>query len=160
MEQWPGSLRHRVVLRLADGRIESVGESRFFYLCWKQGLPLPIPQYEVYDDNGRLVAVVDFAWPELGLFVEFDGKIKYRAPDRDGETVVDVVLREKRREELVFESPAGGVYESCGRTSTSRRIPLHSCRACSGRRPWPTERTARAPTLLQGVWRFCTETSL
>lgn len=101
MEQWPGSLRHRVVLRLADGRIESVGESRFFYLCWKQGLPLPIPQYEVYDDNGRLVALVDFAWPELGLFVEFDGKIKYRAPDRDGETVVDVVLREKRREELV-----------------------------------------------------------
>jgi hypothetical protein len=101
MEQWPGSLRHRVVLRLADGRIESVGESRFFYLCWDQGLPLPIPQYKIYDDSGRLVAVVDFAWPELGLFVEFDGKIKYKAPDREGETVVDVVLREKKREELV-----------------------------------------------------------
>ena len=101
MEQWPGSLRHRVVLRLADGRIESVGESRFFYLCWDQGLPLPIPQYKVYDDHGRLVAVVDFAWPELGLFVEFDGKLKYKAPDRDDETVVDVVLREKSREELV-----------------------------------------------------------
>src|SRR4051812_4446618 len=101
MEQWPGSLRHRVVLRLANGRIESVGESRFFFLCWDQGLPLPIPQYEIYDDSGRLVAVVDFAWPELGLFVEFDGKIKYKAPDRDDETVVDVVLREKKREELV-----------------------------------------------------------
>jgi hypothetical protein len=101
MEQWPGSLRHRVVLRLADGRIESVGETRFFHLCWKMGLPLPIPQYKVYDDDGRLIAVVDFAWPELGLFVEFDGKVKYRAPDRDDETVVDVVLREKRREELV-----------------------------------------------------------
>jgi hypothetical protein len=101
MEQWPGSLRHRVVLRLADGRIESVGESRFFFLCWDQGLPLPIPQYEVYDERRRLVAVVDFAWPELGLFVEFDGKIKYTAPDRADETVVDVVLREKKREELV-----------------------------------------------------------
>jgi hypothetical protein len=101
MEQWPGSLRHRVVLRLADGRIESVGETRFLYLCWDQGLPLPIPQYKIYDNVGRLVAVVDFAWPELGLFVEFDGKIKYKAPDRDGETVVDVVLREKQREELV-----------------------------------------------------------
>jgi hypothetical protein len=101
MEQWPGSLRHRVVLRLADGRIESVGESRFFHLCWDQGLPLPIPQYKIYDANGRLVAAVDFAWPELGLFVEFDGKIKYKAPDRGDETVVDVVLREKQREELV-----------------------------------------------------------
>ncbi len=101
MDKWPGSLRHRVVLRLADGRIESVGESRFFYLCWTNGLPLPIPQYKIYDDTGRLVAIVDFAWPDLGLFVEFDGKIKYKAPDRDGETVVDVVLREKKREELV-----------------------------------------------------------
>jgi hypothetical protein len=101
MERWPGTLRHRVVLRLADGRIESVGETRFFFLCWDQGLPLPVPQYEIYDANGRLVATVDFAWPELGLFVEFDGKIKYKAPDREGETVVDVVLREKQREELV-----------------------------------------------------------
>jgi hypothetical protein len=101
MEQWPGSLRHRVVLRLADGRIESVGESRFFYLCWDQGLPLPIPQYKIYDEGGRLVAIVDFAWPELGLFVEFDGKVKYTAPDREGESVVDVVLREKAREELI-----------------------------------------------------------
>ena len=98
MEQWPGSLRHRVVLRLADGRIETVGESRFFFLCWQQGL---IPQYQIHDGSGRLVAVVDFAWPELGLFVEFDGKIKYKAPDRKDETVVDVVLREKQREELV-----------------------------------------------------------
>jgi hypothetical protein len=101
MEQWPGSLRHRVVLRLADGRIESVGETRFFFLCWDRGLPLPTPQYKIYDRDGRLVAAVDFAWPDLGLFVEFDGKIKYKSPDREDETVVDVVLREKQREELV-----------------------------------------------------------
>lgn len=101
MEQWPGTLRHRVVLRLANGRIESVGESRFMFLCWQQGLPLPIPQLEIRDPLGRVVAVVDFAWPELGLFVEFDGKLKYKAPDREGDTVVDVVLREKKREELV-----------------------------------------------------------
>jgi len=101
MEQWPGTLRHRVVLRLADGRVESIGETRFFFLCWQMGLPLPVPQYEIRDSSGRLVAVVDFAWPEHGLFVEFDGKIKYKAPDRKDETVVDVVLREKQREELV-----------------------------------------------------------
>ena len=100
MEQWPGSLSHRILLRLADARIESVGESRFWYLCWRERLPMPVPQYEVRDGTGRIVAVLDFAWPERGLFVEFDGKVKYRSPDRDA-NAVDVVLREKRREELV-----------------------------------------------------------
>jgi hypothetical protein len=100
MEQWPGTLSHRVLLRLANEKIESVGESRFWHLCWRHGLPMPEPQFEIYDERRTLVAVVDFAWPERRLFVEFDGKVKYKAPDRD-EDVVGVVLREKRREELV-----------------------------------------------------------
>ena len=69
---------------LPTGASSRSASRRFFHLCWDQGLPLPIPQYKIYDDSGRLVAVVDFAWPELGLFVEFDGKVKYKAPDRDG----------------------------------------------------------------------------
>lgn len=103
MEQWPGSLAHRVVLKLADPRLQSIGEHRFWHLCWRQGLPMPEPQYEIRDRSGRVIAVVDFAWPELRTFVEFDGKVKYQAPDREGESVVDVVLREKRREELICE---------------------------------------------------------
>jgi hypothetical protein len=103
MGRWPGSLRHRVVLKLADKRIESIGESRFWHLCWRQGVVMPAPQYEITDDYGRVVAVVDFAWPELRTFVEFDGKVKYSVPDRDGEDVVDVVTREKKREDLIRE---------------------------------------------------------
>jgi hypothetical protein len=102
MERWPGSLKHRIVLRVADGRCESVGEHRTLYLCWKQGLPMPEPQYKIRDPTtGEILAIVDFAWPELGLFLEFDGKIKYQKLLKEGESPTDVVLREKRREELV-----------------------------------------------------------
>jgi hypothetical protein len=101
MKHWPHSLRSDLVVRLADPRIESAGESRTFYLFWSQGLPLPVPQHCVFDEAGSLVARLDFALPDLGVFVEFDGRQKYLELRRDGETIEDVILREKRREELV-----------------------------------------------------------
>jgi hypothetical protein len=101
MAHWPNTLHTDLILRLADGRPESVGESRTAFLCWSQGLPAPIPQYKIRDRAGNVIARVDFAWPELGLFVEFDGKVKYQRYLREGESVTDVVLREKTREELV-----------------------------------------------------------
>lgn len=97
----PGSLRRQVVLRLVDDRIESVAESRFWYLLFRAGLPMPIPQYAVYDGRRVLLGRVDFAWPEHGLFVEIDGRGKYRDHRRDGDDVVDTVLREKDREDAI-----------------------------------------------------------
>ena len=44
---------------------------------------------------------MDFAWPEFGVFLEFDGKEKYTKYLKEGESVVDAVLREKKREELI-----------------------------------------------------------
>jgi hypothetical protein len=41
------------------------------------------------------------AWPELKVFLEFDGKEKYLKFRREGESVVDAVLREKKREERI-----------------------------------------------------------
>jgi hypothetical protein len=101
MEQWPHTLSTELVLRLCDGRIESIGESRSLHLFFAMGLPGPIPQFEVYDANGRLVARVDFAWPSLGVFVEFDGRVKYERFLRKGETPADAVLRERGRERAV-----------------------------------------------------------
>ena len=103
MTFWEGTRATDVVLRLADARIESVGETRTFYLCWTQHLPMPIPNYEIRDRSGRVVARVDFAWPELGLFLEFDGRSKYLKHRREGESITDAVLREKRREEMICE---------------------------------------------------------
>lgn len=103
MSHWPDSLTTDLVLRLVDGRAESVGESRARYLCWAQHLPAPIPNYPILDERGVEVARVDLAWPELGVFLEFDGKEKYTRHRREGESVVDCVLREKKRESLICE---------------------------------------------------------
>lgn len=98
---WPGSLTTDLVLRLADSRLESVGETRFDYLCYRQGLPRPVPQVEVFDEGGSLFARVDFAWPEYGVFLEFDGKVKYEKYRREGETLDEYLMREKTREETI-----------------------------------------------------------
>src|SRR5262249_42500426 len=73
IEVWRDTLKTDLVLRLADPRIASIGESRTFYLCYRYGLPAPTPQFPIQDRSGHVVAVVDFAWPELGVFLEFDG---------------------------------------------------------------------------------------
>ncbi|NYE38059.1 hypothetical protein F4692_003204 [Nocardioides cavernae] len=103
MSCWPRTLTTDLVLRLADGRSESVGETRTRHLCWTQHLPAPIPNHPILDERGVEIARVDLAWPELGVFLEFDGKVKYVEHRRAGESVVDCVLREKQRESLIVE---------------------------------------------------------
>jgi putative AbiEi antitoxin of type IV toxin-antitoxin system len=101
MRHVPGTLASRIAIGLADGRLESVGECRSWHMFYCSSLPMPVPQYEVFDRWGVLIGRVDFAWPELGLFVEFDGKEKYLKYRKDGESVIDAVRREKRREEQI-----------------------------------------------------------
>jgi hypothetical protein len=98
---WPESLTTALVLRLADPRLESVGESRTWYFFFCHHLPRPEPQVVIRDEQGREFARVDFAWEKLGCFLEFDGKVKYLALRRDGETLEEFLLREKRREEKI-----------------------------------------------------------
>ena len=97
----PGSLAVPRVLGCADGRHESAGETRSAAMFRRGQLPRHLPQYEVHDRSGRVIARLDFAWPELKVWVEFDGKEKYLRYRRPGESVADAVLREKRREELI-----------------------------------------------------------
>lgn len=103
MECWPDTLATDLILRLADGRSESVGETRTRFLCWSQQLPAPIPNYVILDDRGVEIARVDLAWPTLGVFLEFDGRVKYERHRRQGESVADCVIREKERESLICE---------------------------------------------------------
>jgi hypothetical protein len=109
MQNWPGMQRTRLALHLADGRAESVGESRSRYLFYAQGLPAPQLQYDVFDDFGRLLGTTDFAWPEHRLLGEFDGKVKYGRLLKEGETPGEVVFREKRREDLLREQLRWGM---------------------------------------------------
>ena len=94
------SLGTRVVLGLVDPRLESIGEMRTAFHLWAQGLPRPQPQFEIRE-GGRVLARLDFAWPQYRVWVEFDGRTKYVDYLGEDETVTDVVLREKRREDLV-----------------------------------------------------------
>ncbi|GAB3989849.1 hypothetical protein [Nocardioides marmoraquaticus] len=100
MEQWPGTLSSDVCIRLADGTRENVAESRTFFMMYAGGVPRAVPQLRLELPDGRDVRL-DFAWPDLGVWLEFDGREKYLKHRRPGESVVDAVLREKRREEAI-----------------------------------------------------------
>lgn len=103
LKHWPSTLSAAVVLQLCDERIESVGESRTSYLFHSQGLPRPQPQVVVHDERGRPVARTDFALPEHGVFIEFQGREKYFRHRRAGESLDEYLMREKRRIELVCQ---------------------------------------------------------
>jgi G:T-mismatch repair DNA endonuclease (very short patch repair protein) len=68
----PGSARARAVCALADERSESPQETRLRLLLFRSGVPAPVPQYVVRDDERR-IARVDFAWPAQKVAVEYDG---------------------------------------------------------------------------------------
>lgn len=99
--RWPHHQRLQVTVRLVRRGAQSVGESRSRYLCWSQHLPEPQLQFEVRDESGEVVAVTDFAWLELGVLGEFDGRVKYGRLLKPGEEPGDAVFREKQREDLV-----------------------------------------------------------
>jgi hypothetical protein len=103
MERWPNSLRTGLVLHRADARVETVGESRAVHLILAAGLPAPIPQYEIRDEHGEVIHRVDFAWPEFGVFLEFDGKVKYEKYLKPGQRASDVVIAEKKRERRICD---------------------------------------------------------
>ena len=73
---WPGVRRAARVLPLVDGRRESPLESWSAWAFHTQGTPLPVPQVELVDDDGVLVARADFWWVE-GVVGEADGRAKY-----------------------------------------------------------------------------------
>ena len=94
----PYTLRIRAVIAHADPLAESVGETRSRYEFRAAGLPDPVPQLEIRDARGRFLARVDFAWPELKVIVEFDGRVKYDDMLKPGQTILDVIRAEKRRD--------------------------------------------------------------
>lgn len=103
MARWPRTRKLHVVVRMSDGRAESVGESRLRWRLRCAGMPAPVLQYEVRDHGGDVVAVCDLAWPGLGIVVEFDGLAKYGRLLAPGTTPAEALVAEKRREDLVRE---------------------------------------------------------
>ncbi|WP_327639202.1 type IV toxin-antitoxin system AbiEi family antitoxin domain-containing protein [Kribbella sp. NBC_00482] len=97
---WRGVPAAQAAVLFADGRSESVGESRLRVLMANHGLPEPELQVEIRDEAGRLIGRVDFLLAGV-LIVEFDGAMKY------GDNAADAVLAEKYREDRLRERGFG-----------------------------------------------------
>jgi hypothetical protein len=97
----PGNPRARRVVQFADGRSESVGESRSRYALHLARLPTPDLQWVVHAVDGAQLARVDFAWPAAGVVGEFDGRVKYGRSLTPGREPGEVVFAEKLREDAI-----------------------------------------------------------
>lgn len=92
LASWPGVGQARLAVALADGRAESVGETRTRLLLGAVGFADVVPQVRITDAEGHVVARVDFL---LGrVVVEFDGAVKYEGVDGRA-----ALVAEKRRED-------------------------------------------------------------
>ncbi len=97
-----GSRAARRAVAFADGRAESVGESRSRVLLDRARLPQPVLQWDV--PGRRWIGRCDFGWPRLRTIGEFDGAVKYGRLVRPGQQPGDVVLAEKRREDAIRDA--------------------------------------------------------
>ncbi|MEG3615131.1 hypothetical protein [Isoptericola haloaureus] len=90
----------RRVLAVADGRVESPGESRLRWILADEGLAAPEAAVPVATWMGT--RWVDLGWPELKVGFEFDGRGKYAA---SGTVRADqAVYDEKRRHDALREA--------------------------------------------------------
>jgi very-short-patch-repair endonuclease len=73
---WRGVSQVLSVVELSEPLTESPMETRLrLLLVVDGGLPRPIAQYEVRDEDGILVARFDFGYPVPRVGVEFDGRV-------------------------------------------------------------------------------------
>lgn len=96
-----GAGRARQVVAFADGRSESVGESRSRVAMHRAGLPAPQLQVEIRSRYGVILGRSDFLWEEERTVGEFDGEVKYGALLRPGQDPGGAVFAEKRREDRI-----------------------------------------------------------
>lgn len=96
----PGARAAGRVIAFADGRSESVGESRSRVMLHHGGLPAPELQMTVSDADGAFLGRADFGYRRRKVLGEFDGKVKYKGVFR-AEDLGDTVFREKQREDAL-----------------------------------------------------------
>lgn len=98
MRDWPGARNAGRVVEFADGKSESVGESRARVLLSQAQIPRP--QLQVTLETGDRV---DFLIMEYSTVIEFDGKLKYGRLLGPNDDPGEVAWREKQREDRIRE---------------------------------------------------------
>lgn len=97
----PGNPKARRVVAFLDGRSESVGESRSRIVLHAARFPDPTLQARISTAADKIIARVDFLFPELGVIGEFDGMVKYRGAPAGNRSTEDVMIAEKAREDAL-----------------------------------------------------------
>ena len=103
----PGSRSAARAVLFADGRSESVGESRSRVILHRWKLQPSTLQFEVRSADGDVIGRTDFAWEKHRLVGEFDGRVKYGRLLQPGQDAGDAVFREKRREDAIRDEGWG-----------------------------------------------------
>ena len=75
---------------------ESFAESFTRAVIHELGFAAPVLQLSVRDEQGEMRP--DFAWPDLMVAAEYDGRPKYSDPKLNGGDPVQALWRERRRE--------------------------------------------------------------
>lgn len=93
--RWPGVTGADAAFAFADPRRESWLESASAVTFHSWGMPLGVPQVDVFTPDGEWLGRVDVAWPTLGVVGEADGRGKFLgAPELGlGDAPADVAAR-------------------------------------------------------------------
>jgi hypothetical protein len=125
----PGSRSAARAVLFADGRSESVGESRSRVILHRWGLTPSALQFEVPSASGGLAGRTDFAWESDRVLGEFDGRVTYGRLLRPGQEPGDAVFAEKRREDLIRDEGWGVVRWVWAELRTPHRLAARVRRA-------------------------------
>jgi very-short-patch-repair endonuclease len=74
-------LRESVRALLEDGAYDSAAETRLHHLLIQAGLSKPVRQFTVRTADGKVIARLDFAWPDRMLDLEMDGYWWHSSPE-------------------------------------------------------------------------------
>ena len=94
----------RQALLFADGRSESVGETRLRVFLADGGFAAPELQCQILSNGGTVLGRVDLANVTFGTLLEFDGMAKYGKLLNPHRTELEVLRLEKKREEALREA--------------------------------------------------------
>ncbi len=81
----PGAPRLRRALQLARTGASSPPETHVRLILCRAGLPEPVLDHDVYDDNGRFLGCSELAYPDLKVAMEYesDGHLSRHQLQRD-----------------------------------------------------------------------------
>ena len=108
--------------------------TRTAHVIWSQRLPKFEPQYKIRDHSGQAIARVDFAAPTLGVFLEFDGRLKY-VQGQQGKTLDELSARGAAPRSVdLFPHRLGLCPDHLGRPDAPERLARRIRSAIDSRR--------------------------